>query len=482
MKLLCHYIIPLVLLSAFSKVGSAQGYVDTSTTRISLAYVEHVSSKAAKVEQKLYGKSEKALRKFLKQQDRLKRKLSKIDSLAASNTFAIAGQRVSEFQLKLEQPQKFTGYVPLLDTIKTSLKFLNLNKELVSNTKESAKKLTKSIAQFDKLEQQLQKADEIKEFMKRQRGFLKEELQKFGFGKQLKKLNKEAYYYSEQVKEYKRLVQDKSKRERKAIELLSKTRMFQDFMKKHSMLASLFRLPVDDPNDPTYLQSLAGLQTRVQVNQLVQQQISAAGPGALQQVRSNLQEAQTQLQALKDKLTQAVGRHSSDDELPDFRPNGQRVKSFFNRIEVGTNMQSQKSDVFFPVTSDIGLSLGYKLHDKSVIGIGASYKIGWGTGFRHIAITSQGVGVRSFLDYQLKKTFWLSGGYEMNYRSAFNHVDQLKDLNGWQRSGLVGISKKLAMSTRFFQSTKVQLLWDFLSYQQIPRTQPFVFRIGYNLK
>jgi hypothetical protein len=258
--------------------------------------------------------------------------------------------------------------------------------------------------------------------------------------------------------------------------------MFQDFMKKHSMLASLFRLPVDDPNDPTYLQSLAGLQTRVQVNQLVQQQISAAGPGALQQVRSNLQEAQTQLQALKDKLTQAVGRHSSDDELPDFRPNGQRVKSFFNRIEVGTNMQSQKSDVFFPVTSDIGLSLGYKLHDKSVIGIGASYKIGWGTGFRHIAITSQGVGVRSFLDYQLKKTFWLSGGYEMNYRSAFNHVDQLKDLNGWQRSGLVGISKKLAMSTRFFQSTKVQLLWDFLSYQQIPRTQPFVFRIGYNLK
>jgi hypothetical protein len=145
-------------------------------------------------------------------------------------------------------------------------------------------------------------------------------------------------------------------------------------------------------------------------------------------------------------------------------------------------VQSQKTNAFLPVTSDIGLSLGYKLNDKGLVGVGASYKIGWGKSIRQISITHQGAGLRSFVDYNLRKSFWISGGYEMNYRSAFNDIEQLKNLNAWQQSGLVGISKKLTVNAKFFKSTKVQLLWDFLSYQQVPRAQPIVFRIGYNFK
>jgi hypothetical protein len=74
----------------------------------------------------------------------------------------------------------------------------------------------------------------------------------------------------------------------------------------------------------------------------------------------------------------------------------------------------------------------------------------------------------------------MSGGYEMNYRTEFNSIAQLKGLGGWQRSGLIGLSKVIDMKTKFFKKTKVQLLWDFLSYQQIPRTEPIVFRVGYN--
>jgi hypothetical protein len=126
--------------------------------------------------------------------------------------------------------------------------------------------------------------------------------------------------------------------------------------------------------------------------------------------------------------------------------------------------------------------MGYRVNDKSLIGIGASYKIGWGKSFRQISITHQGAGLRSFVDYNLKKTFWISGGFEMNYRSAFDKVEELKNLNAWQQSGLVGISKRISVNMKFLKSTKVQLLWDFLSYQQMPRTQPIVFRVGYNFK
>ena len=145
-------------------------------------------------------------------------------------------------------------------------------------------------------------------------------------------------------------------------------------------------------------------------------------------------------------------------------------------------MQTVQSTNYFPVTSDVGLSVGYKLNDKSIIGIGASYKMGWGQNIKHINITSQGAGARSFLDVKLKKSIWLSGGFEMNYRTTITSIDQLKDASAWQQSGLVGLSKKFNVKTKFFKNTNLKLLWDFLSYQQLPRTQPILFRVGYNIQ
>ncbi|MEI9942908.1 MAG: hypothetical protein WDN26_01685 [Chitinophagaceae bacterium] len=91
------------------------------------------------------------------------------------------------------------------------------------------------------LQNSFQKAEDIKKFLKERRQYLKEQLQQLGFAKELKKLNKQVYYYSEQLNEYKTLLKDHKKAERKAIELLSKTKIFKDFMRKNSQLASLFR-------------------------------------------------------------------------------------------------------------------------------------------------------------------------------------------------------------------------------------------------
>jgi hypothetical protein len=82
----------------------------------------------------------------------------------------------------------------------------------------------------------------------------------------------------------------------------------------------------------------------------------------------------------------------------------------------------------------------------------------------------------------LKGSFWISGGYEMNYKAAFTRISQLHELNAWQQSGLLGISKVIDVKSNFFKKTKLQLLWDFLSYEQIPRTPAVVFRINYSFK
>ncbi|MES1222241.1 MAG: hypothetical protein ABUT20_42490, partial [Bacteroidota bacterium] len=368
------HLLPLliVMLTLVRTSCLSQDSAHQSIAAIPSKYFDKIFRKADHFNDKLDKTTGKALLQLEKRQEKLRRKLYKIDSVAAKNIFTDADARVKTLEQKLQNPKGLTQYIPFLDTLKTSLKFLDKNKALLADAKGVEGKLGESMNKVKGLEDQLQKAEEVKLFLKQQKQFLKDQLLKFGFAKQLTKLNKDVYYYSQQVNEYKETIKDPEKIERKAIDILSRTELFQDFMQKNSMLASLFRMPGNDANDPAYLQSLAGLQTRSQVNALIQNQIGNAGPGAMQQVQANISEAQNALQQLKGKV-EKYGSGANDGDIPDFKPNNQKTKTFLQRLEYGSNMQTQKTNSLFPVTSDIGLSVGYKINDKSVIGIGASY-------------------------------------------------------------------------------------------------------------
>jgi hypothetical protein len=470
----------LLILQLGAQSATAQ-QEDSILQQLPSKYLDKVSSAANQLEQKLDKKTDKALQQMMALEQKMKKKLFKTDSLKAKEIFGNAEQKYKDLEQRLSSKLSGKQYIPSLDTLSTSLKFLQQNPQLTSQVKGGEQKLNNALGKVNGLENKFQKADEIKKFLKERKQFLKDQLGQLGFVKELKKLNKQVYYYTEQLNEYKAMLKDHKKAERKALELLSKTKLFQDFMRKNSMLASLFRLP-GNSDDALTQANLAGLQTRAQVNNLIQQQIAAGGPNAQAQFQQNLQEAQGKLNELKNKINQ-LGGGSSDMEMPEgFKPNNQKTKSFLKRIEWGTNIQSQKANSYWPVTSDIGLSVGYKPNDKSVVGLGASYKLGWGQNIQHIKLSQQGMGLRSFVDWKIKGSFWVSGGYEQNYKAAFRNFDQLKNYSAWQQSGLLGLSKVVSLKTKFFKKTKLQLLWDFLSYQQVPRTQPVVFRVAYNFK
>ncbi|MBN9300147.1 MAG: hypothetical protein J0I41_24325, partial [Filimonas sp.] len=95
----------------------------------------------------------------------------------------------------------------------------------------------------------------------------------------------------------------------------------------------------------------------------------------------------------------------------------------------------------------------------------------------HMELSNQGVGIRSFLDVKLKGSIWITGGYEYNYQQAFKDLSTIRNLDVWQKSGLIGLTKKFKAGKK---DGKLQLLWDFLSYSQVPRGQAIKFRIGYN--
>jgi hypothetical protein len=205
---------------------------------------------------------------------------------------------------------------------------------------------------------------------------------------------------------------------------------------------------------------------------------AVSGAGGGNPMQSQLQAAQGQMDQLKDKINK-LGGGNSDMAMPDgFKPNSQKTKSFLQRLEYGFNVQSQGSNNFLPSISDLALTVGYKINDKSTLGVGASYKLGWGRPFNDIHVSSEGVGLRSFLDIKAKGSIWITGGYELNYLQAFSKFDDLKKPDVWQRSGLLGLTKKYKIGKK---QGNMQLLWDFLSYSQVPKAQAIKFRVGYRL-
>jgi hypothetical protein len=450
-----------------------------------------VQKKAYVFESRLDLQAEKYLARMEKREEKLFRKMYKIDSTKARILQTESKEKYSQLAQRIktgvEAPIGIVtgGYLPYMDSLKGSLTVLKQSQNLITQSGQITQKLNSSFDQVKLLEAKLQQAEQVKQFIRERKEQIRQVLSRYtklpqSLLRQVKGINKEVYYYAQQIRDYREMISHPEKVERKAFSVLSKTKPFQEFMRKNSMLASLFRLPVDAPNDPAYLQSLAGLQTRAQVNQLVQNQLTLGGPSGSQQISSGLQQAQSQLQTLKDKVSR-WGGGGSDMEMPEgFRPQNLKTKTFLQRIVLGTDVQTQRSTSLLPASSDLGISAGYRLNNNnSLIGVGFSYKMGWGQNIQNIHISSQGAGLRSFIDWKLKGSLWVSGGFEMNYRSIFNSLDQLRELNAWQQSGLLGVSKKFNVQMKFFKNTKVQVLWDFLSYRQVPRTQPILFRVGY---
>ena len=438
-------------------------------------FFSSLDKKTSSIEQKLTKQTNKYVDKLQRRENKLKKKLWKKDSALAKQLFDGVDEQYNKLKNLSGNVSKYQSvYSGHLDSLSTALNFLK-GQNIQSNPA-----LDKTLTQYKELQSKLNASDQVKKYLNQRQQLLKEQFQKLGMVKELKQFRKQVYYYQAQVKEYKQLFEDPNKLETKVMELVMKVPQFRDFFAKNSMLGSLFALP--NSNATNSVASLAGLQTRAMVNQSLVNQFGSSA-AVTQQLQQNVQSAQGQLNALKNKLSSySTGSYgnAAEGDIPGFKPNTQKTKSFLQRIEYGGNIQSQKARYFFPVTSDIGLSLGYKLNDKSSIGVGASYKLGWGSNWNNINISHQGVGLRSYLDWKIKGSFYFSGGYEQNYRSMISSIDQLRDYSTWQTSGLIGVSKKYKISKKM--KGEMKILWDFMSYQQVPKAQPILFRIGYSLK
>ena len=299
-----------------------------------------------------------------------------------------------------------------------------------------------------------------------------------GKNKYLNKINKEAWYYAETMRNYKALFNDPAKVEQTAKDLLSKVPAFKNFAAQNSQLAAIFGIQGRSTATSTSTQVISGLQSRVSVQNAIRSSLSSNG-NMQQMLRKNIQQAHTELNKIKNELIKNGGS-GQELSMPDFKPNMQKTKTFWQRVEYSTDIQFAKHNSLLPTTSDISLGAGYKLDDKKIIGIAASYRLGWGT-INRIRFTNEGIGLRSYIDWKMKKQLYITGGFEMNYNSTLSDAAiGLKKTEPWQQSALIGLTKKIKVQTKWFKATKLQLLVDLLYKQHVPVSQPILFRVGYN--
>ncbi len=271
-------------------------------TKVPDKYFTAVDHKIDKYSKRITGKTEKTLQKLARWETKIKSLLEKTSPETATKLF---GNNQTTFTSLLQQLKKGESiangykaqYSDYRDKLTTGLKYIEQQKEELGN--KYIKPAQQLQGKMKGLDGEITQSEALDKFIKeRKRQLIDEAIKHIGKSKYLVKINKEAYYYAETMRNYKEIFNDPKKAEATVINLLNKVPAFNEFFKKNSMLSSLFRMP-DNYGTP---QSLAGLQTRASVNAMIQDRIAAGGPNAREMFSQNMQAAQAELNKLKDKM------------------------------------------------------------------------------------------------------------------------------------------------------------------------------------
>jgi len=449
-----------------------------------------IQTQTASLNQQLTSQTVKYLQRMGRQEEKLKSQIYRRDSAQAARLYpndpkqqyAMLAQK-----FRHDSTKAFTSmgpeYLPNADSLHGALSFLSKNPGLVNASPAMQAKMQGSLASLQQLQAKLQSADAIKQFIQARQARIQQVIGGFshvpsGISNALAGYKQQAYYYGAQVRAYRDMLNDPGKMMQTALVLLNKVPAFTSFMKKNSFLSGIMGVPAGYESG----EATEGLQTRDQVMSMIQSKIGSGGPNAASSLQNSLNTAKQDISKLQNKLS-ALGGGSGGMDMPDFKPNPEKTKTLWQRLEYGVNLQTAQTTYYYPTTTNIGLTVAYKLGSSNVIGVGGSYLLGWGNGLQHIAISSQGVNFRAFLQIKIKSTFSADGELGYSYEQPFSSFKDIRSLTAWTPTGYIGITKTISMKSTVFKKTQVSLLWDVLSYiyPLPPGASPFVFRVGYSL-
>lgn len=438
--------------------------------------------KSVAFEKRIINRTDKSIKRYIKQEKKLKKQLSKIDSEAANVIFdnsidslLCLKKQLFEKKLNFTKPlENSRKYIPLLDTIKGAIKFLKLDSLENNFLVNKVSKISEVQDKLDGLESKLACSEQYSRYIKERKTQLEYLLSKYkgklNYDGVLKKWSKEYYYYSETIKNFEGVFNDPTKAQKELLAFLNHNPAFKDYIQKYGGLADIFFR-----SDPT---NFEGLQTKAMVEQALSKKMGMFGKEGSEIILQKIALAQQTILKAASKYP-ALNNAS---EIPEFKPNSQRTKTFLERFEYGFDLQADRSSKLVPSSFTFGLSVGYKLNDKFITGLGTNFTLFYNTKPFKTNINKEDLGLRYYLEYAIGKGFNLRGGWErkLAYELAEGKSENIQPF--FRDSALLGFSKTIAFSAK--QSVikkqfkgRAILMYDFLAERHIPATAPIVFRI-----
>lgn len=213
---------------------------------------------------------------------------------------------------------------------------------------------------------------------------------------------------------------------------------------------------------------------------------------ATENIRQSEQDAKdaSEIMPIEPDSVQTVGNKVKDQvkETKNWKPNPLKPKRFVDRLTYFGNLQMDRRNTWFPSGATVLAGIGYQVHPKSTLGVGANWLIGVekrSTFYNEIntqrrVLTSNGLGGRAFWDFQLTRPIYVQAGYELNLRQYNSQIrmNELMAMSQWQQACLVGL--KLKYPARKNQRPTFEVLYDVLHSQT---GQPaLVMRAGIEIK
>jgi len=303
----------------------------------------------------------------------------------------------------------------------------------------------------------------------------------------LKGIEKQVFYAKAKMKVFKDISDEPSKAEDLALEALQGQQGFEQSLQQ---------------SDPNSMASLAakgataadlekmGYQTKQQVTKALQQKYGNNLGGLKENVGKQIKDYQDQLKKIQNtkntvKQTKTSLSKFKSFNRPEFKVNPMRGLPLWRRIEKQLNWQTSRATLDGkPALFQVSAMAGFKHTPKLSYGIGIATSIGLGQNWNNVKLSFEGVGLRTYANWQLIYGIGAYAGYERMYKQAAfidnkstaqETLPTLHEKRLYSESVLLGLTKSYSINDKWNGS--MQVLYD-VWWKEKGLRSPIVIRIA----
>ncbi len=403
-------------------------------------------------------RTQKALRRF----ERYEKKMNPVtgDERVTSDMGHVTTDTVSHVTRHMSHLTNTPslGKEPLLDSLRLAEGF----RQYIATTPLTSHSSSLTDNSIDRAQQQLDISQRTKAELQQRKEYWKAQLKEHpGYGKWVGKMEKERYYYTAQVNEYRKMLRDPAALDSKLMDALRRDPRWSDFM------AAL----------PAKQQDPARMQPKELVQQMMQSQAASIDPDAMKLIQDAKKKG-TELLGELSQSAMTIGNLDNATQMPEFTPNPYKTKNFWERIDIGFDLQFDRSTRFLPASGTAGVQAAFNFTQRWSAGLTGSYRFGMGE-IKHIRFSHLGMGYGAFANYKIWKGLGVQAGYERNRRTDIETAEGQRFPAAWTSSALAGVTWEYGIGKK--AKGTIGIFFDALYKQHTPETNAVLWRMGWKL-